>query len=104
MLLPSFNRALDFLSRFARAHFPYEYTASRQKRNQFLEIDVPSERRLVVLRGPKTILHVTPESARTDCLQPFGRIEEGGGLFDLNRAEIVPANDLRRVPCGTPGH
>src|SRR6266436_8349185 len=97
MLFPNFNRALDFFGGLSRTHFPNPGAIFRQERHQFRKIDISAKRRLMILGRPDAILNMAAKRAGTDLTEPFGMIEKGEVLFDLNVPEVVPITDLRRV-------
>ena len=57
----------------------------------------PAKGRLMILRRPNAILHVTAQRARTDRAQPFRVIDEAEVFLDLDVPDVVPVTDLRRV-------
>src|SRR5437588_569204 len=51
----------------------------------------------MILRRPDAILDVTTKSPRSDLAEPFGMVEKGEVLLDLNVTEVVPVTDLGRI-------
>ena len=94
MLSPNLNRAHNFFRCFSRTHFPDHGAIFRQQRDELEQIDVAGKRRLMILRRPDAILHMTSKRARTDHAQPFFMIEEAEVLLDLNVTEIVPVTGM----------
>src|SRR5438270_3078610 len=97
MFFPNLKRALDVVRGFSRTHFPNPRAIFWQQRNQLRKIDISAKRRLMILRRPNAILHVTAKRARTDLAQPLGMIEKRDVLLDLDVTEVVPVADLRRI-------